>query len=189
MIGYRLISGPASEPVTVAEAKSQLHITSSNYDDYLSTIAIPAARAHTEIFLQRALITRVLDIYYSRFGRLKLPWSPLQSVDQVKYLDGNNVEQTLHPSVYEVDDIAEPSELHLAYGQAWPSLGYRRNPVTVRITTGYGNASDIPPDIRIAILLLVGHLNENREMTSPAQINTVPHGYEALLWPYRIQEF
>lgn len=189
MQGFKVVTAPAAEPVTAAQCKSQLHISGSASDDWLTTFAIPAARQHTELFLQRALISRQIDVFYSRFGILQLPHPPLIAVDSVQYLDGDDVEQTLHASVYDVDPVSEPACIYLAYGQTWPTLSYKPNPVTVRITTGYGTATDIPPDIIVALMMLVGHLNENREMTSPAEIRTVPNGYESLLWPYRIQRF
>lgn len=44
----------------------------------------------------------------------------------------------------------------------------------------------IPDDVKSAILLLMGHLFENREAINVGNIVTkLPLGYEDLLWPYR----
>lgn len=187
MNGYQEVIAPAAEPVTLAEAKKHLHFTNTDSDDYITNFLIPAARQHTETYIQAALIERTLDVFYGNFRKLQLPFPPLSSVTSVKYRDAANVEQTLATSVYDVDSISEPGCITLANGQAWPTLSYQPNPVTVRIVAGYGsNASDVPTVIRSAILMLIGHLYENRESSAPLQIHTVPLGYESLLIPYKI---
>ena len=190
MNGYQVVTPPANEPVTLAEVKAHLRITDSDSDDYITNFLIPAAREHTETYTQRALINRTLDVFYDRFRRMELPFPPLVSVESVKYVDATAVEQTLLTSVYDVDTVAEPGAVCLASGQSWPIINYQPNPITIRITAGYGaNASDVPTIIRSAILLLIGHLYENRESSTPLQIHSLPMGYESVLNPYRIWGF
>lgn len=57
---------------------------------------------------------------------------------------------------------------------------------TVRYRAGYA-ADAVPAPIRHAILLMVGHLYENRmAVTAATHIGAMPLGVDALLSPYRV---
>lgn len=45
----------------------------------------------------------------------------------------------------------------------------------------------INPSIRAAILLILGHLFENREDVTAAAAFELPNGAKSLLWPYRVE--
>lgn len=181
-------TAPSAEPVSVAEVKTHLRITVDDEDSYLDTL-IPAARQHTEEYLSRALITQTWALYLDRFAwpYVELPRPPLQSVGSVKYVDDDGITQTVAASEYTVDTDSEPGRVFESYDGEWPSHRTVEKAVTITYDAGYGaNASDVPQTIRHAILLLVGHMYENREASSPLTIKTVPMAYDSLLAPYRI---
>lgn len=138
---------------------------------------------------------------------IDLPFGPVQSITSVKYLvsqdaedtngdpilDSNGdpttevVELTLDASTYALDNYVTPNRLVLAYGESWPSTLGSLNSVKVRYVTGYVSAPDTPGNpvlprmARSAMLLMLGHLYENREALTPNAMTELPLGVQALL--------
>lgn len=50
-----------------------------------------------------------------------------------------------------------------------------------------GDALSLTPDIKLALMMMVGHWYANREAVSPEQLTPVPFSYRALLEPYRFK--
>lgn len=188
-----LQTAPASEPVTTAEAKSHLRVTTSDDDTYISTL-VTVARNHAETITRRALINQTWDYFLNRFpcdDKIVIPLPRLSSVTSVKYTDKDNVQSTLASNKYVVDTNGEPGQVVLAYGESWPSFTPRPvNAVEIRFVAGYGSsATNVPAGIRQAMLLLVGHWYENRELISELNLKEIPETVNALLWPYRVMGF
>ena len=182
-----LKNAPAGEPVSLAEAKKHLNVVTADDDDYIESLVV-AARQHSESVLKRALISQTWNYYLDSFPSvIELPKPPLRSVTSIKYIDNDGDEQTLGSSIYTVDIDAEPGQVYLAYNQSWPTLQSIVKSVNVEYIAGYGNSAAVPSSIKAAILLLVGNLYENRELTiSGTIITVVPNGYDSLLWPHRV---
>lgn len=175
----RLITAPAVEPVTLAEAKAHLYVTHSD-DDAIIGAYLAAAREDAEHRLQRALVEQTWELALDAFPNvIVLPMAPLASVTSIKYLDADGVEQTLDPATYYVDTDAEPGELVAKYGESWPSTRAERNAVRVRYVAGYGaDGRFVPAAIRQWILLRVGALYENRESAVAGQpIQAAPRDF------------
>jgi len=106
----------------------------------------------------------------------------------IKYYDTDNVVAYLDGSNYFFDTKSEPGRIYLAYGKSWPGDTLRpASGVCVTYIAGYGAASDVPKKIKQAMLLLIGHLYENREavQTTGLNIAEVPLGVGAILWQDR----
>ena len=74
-----LITPPALEPVSLAEAKAHLRIDGDD-DDALVTAAIVAARVHVEAATRRALIEQGWRVYLDAWPRKRIvpiPIAPL----------------------------------------------------------------------------------------------------------------
>jgi uncharacterized phiE125 gp8 family phage protein len=93
-----------------------------------------------------------------------------------------------------LDDYAFPARLVLnGSGRTWPALEAIPNAVRVRLEVGYlgpeASSDDagetLPKQLRAAILLLLGHLYENREATVEKSLAEIPFGVETLLRSYR----
>lgn len=179
-----VVTAAAEEPVTLTEVKEALGITHTEFDAVLVSAWIPAARDHAESYLNRAIINRTVDVFAHRFGPqgIKLPGG-LQSISSVSYYDSDNVQQTLAASNYQHD--LQYSRLILSYTGEWPDTYERLDAVTIRAVSGMGTLNSIPPAVKQAVLLLVGHFYENREATTPLSLNVLPIGVESLLYPYR----
>lgn len=116
---------------------------------------------------------------------IRLPCPNLIGVDSVSYTDTDGNPQTLDPSGYRVFGVGGRGHVAPAYGQAWPAARFEPEAVRIRFQAGYGDeAEDVPENIRHAILLLVGHLYENREaevVGLRAAAIELPTGVNALL--------
>jgi uncharacterized phiE125 gp8 family phage protein len=116
-----------------------------------------------------------------------IPKSPVTSVTHLKYVGDDGVLATLDPTYYQTDLVREPGRVQPAYLQAWPVARKQMNAVQLRVVAGYGAAATVPDDIKQCLLLLIGHLFENREATiSGTIIQNLPTGLEMLLVPHRV---
>lgn len=184
-----VVTPPSKEPLTIAEVKSHLGITSNDYDSAISR-RISAARDWVEIWTRRALITRTYAYKLERWPRkaiVALPMPPLQSVSSVKYYDTSDTEQTLSASEYKVDAVSMPGRVWFGYGM--PSTSDRPLPISIQYTAGYGNPSSVPATIKEAMLLLLGHWMDFQGDIQSGMPRTVPWAVEQMLSPYRVHEF
>lgn len=191
----KVITPPAVEPVTLAETKLHLRVTTSADDDQITAL-ITTARELVEQSLSRALISQTLELVLDSWpgSTIILPRPPLVSVTSIVYTDDAAADATFASTNYLVDADSTPGRIRLKSGKTWPSTTLQDlNAVRVRYVAGYGAAgTNVPQPIRQAILLLIGDWYENREATIVAQGMTatpLPNGVEALLWPYRIVSF
>ena len=183
-----LTAASAAEPVSVAEAKAQLRIDTSDEDALIGSLSV-AARMLVERTLGLALITQTwsyfLDVWPER-GCIALPLLPVQAVSAVTVHDADGGASVLDADSYSVDVLSAPARLVLK--SATPSVVTRSfNAFEVAFTAGYGDdAADVPQPIRHAILLLVAHWFERRE---PVELGAgpqeVPVIVAGLLHPYR----
>ncbi len=191
-MGLVLVTGPAAEPVTVAEAKAQLRVDITD-DDPLITSDILAAREMLERDTRRALITQTWDLVLDAFpadALLTLPLPPLSSVVSVTYKDQAGNVQTFSADNYVVDTSGLFGRIVLKDGVSWPSdTLWPAGGATVRFVAGYGDATMVPQLAKMAILLLVGHWYENREAVIAAGVmaREVPMAYERLMWLLRAE--
>jgi uncharacterized phiE125 gp8 family phage protein len=162
-------SGPAVEPVSLAEAKAHLRVTSPA-EDLLIASLVTAARVHIELTLSRALITQgwswFIDAWPDRTS-LPLPLTPVQSVEQVRVLTANAGVVTLDPADYLLDGQAQPARLVSKAGswrQNAPAPAYAANGIEIAFLAGFGpQPADVPEPLRQSILLLAAHWYERRE--------------------------
>lgn len=197
------IGGANAEPVTLAEAKEQLRVTDSNSDDLINRLII-AATDYTENVLSRSIIEKTIDLYLDAFPPadnvpIEIPMPPLISITSIKYYDNSDVEQTWSSALYTVDtDQSYKGRVYPAINQSWPSTRNYPKAVHVEYQAGYADSGDspvdeadnVPDEIKHAILLLIGHLFENREATTVGvEVKSVPLGYDALLANYKIRQF
>ena len=164
-MALKLITPPATEPISLTEAKLHLRVDGSDEDALISSL-ITAAREYCEAFQNRAYITQVWEITLDAFPRnlMVVPRPPLQSVDSIKYTDSSGTETTFDAENYIVDTDSEPGRIALAMNALWPTVTLQPiNGVRVRFTAGYGDATKIPLMVKQAILLLIGHWYEHRE--------------------------
>jgi uncharacterized phiE125 gp8 family phage protein len=178
---FKITTAPTSEPVTVAEAKTQLRIDTSTDDTLIGTY-ITVARQSLEKLMRRAFITQTITLKYDKFPSvIYLPRPPAISVTSIQYVDTDGATQTWGASNYDVDISSAPGNIQRAYNIDWPDIRDQANAITIVYTAGYGAASDVPEEIKLAIKLLVGSFYENREATTIARISELPLGIQMLV--------
>ncbi len=191
-MGLTLSSAPSVEPVATSEAKSQIRVDTSD-DDTLIGNYITASREHGEQMTRRAFITQTWVWKMDQFpanGVLYVPLPPLQSVTSVQYIDANGATQTWSTDDYDVDTSSQPGRIVPVYNNSFPTTRNDTNAVTVTFVAGYGDAgSDVPEQLRVAMMQLVGHWYENREeVIVGSSVSRLPNVVETLFNLYSMPE-
>lgn len=184
-----LLSGPAVEPVTLAEAKLFLRVEHDDDDDLIAAL-VAGSRIHVESQTRRALITqswRLTRDAWPQSGRLFVLPVPLVSLVAARVYTSATATQALDLSVFTVDKASAPARLAFAAG-ALPSPGRAVAGIEIDITAGYGAApANVPGPLRQAIRLLTAHWYENRGLAAVRQsVAVLPASVDALIAPYRV---
>jgi hypothetical protein len=201
-----LVTPPAVEPVSLAEAKLHLRVDGAS-DDTLIANAIAAARQAAEDFCGLAFIAQTWRLYLDAFPSTPLGWwdgvadgaiadkqsviaiprPPLGSVVSVKTYDDADAATVLPASAYFVDTANRPGRLVLRAGQSWPTTRLRpANGIEVEFTAGYGaDGSFVPLPLRQAVLAHVAWLYQHR---GDEAAEGIPAAALALYRPYRVAQ-
>ena len=182
MSGLVIHTEPASEPITLAEAKSYLRVDSSG-DDALITSLIVSARKLCEEHMQRAIMSQTLQLfidsteeidqplwegmrtgpylnYYKNY--IDLPMPTVTTVTHVKTYDDEDNATTFASSNYYVDNAKQPARIVLRTGSTFPTALRVANAIEVKYVTGYSNANSVPEPIKFAIYQVLTYLYEHR---------------------------
>ena len=182
-----LVTDLVTEPVSLADAKAHLRVTTTDDNDLITAI-ITTARTYIELITGLSLGPKTWDIYFENFkgDELYLPYAPLVSVTYVKYYDFGGTQNTWDSSNYIVDTDSIPGRVYPVYNGYWPSdsRGYEKD-INVRFVSGYADADAVPNPLKHAIMMMVGELYENREISLVgATINDLPFAVKHLIAPY-----
>lgn len=212
-MGYLRTLEPSTEPITLAEAKAQCSVDTSDFDDLLNALIV-GSRSWVENYLRRSLITQTWHAYFDEFpandrafnvgpersaetyngyrrGTIYLPFPPLISVTSLKYVAIDGTLTTLVANTdYQVETTTgAEARIIPAYNASWPATRLQMEAVQVIYTAGYGAASDVPQPIKQAMLLLIAAWFKNREATADefeALKKKVPFAVECLLDSYKV---
>lgn len=205
-MGLIRVAPPQGEVIPLAELKRELRV---DHDDDDSDIrdALEAAVSHLEGdgtapgWLGRVLLPQDWAMTLDEFPAhgtarraIALPLAPVIAVASIAYVDDAGVEQILDAAQYRLLADRVPAEIVPAYGTIWPAT--RNDVAVIRVTfrAGYEGAeadsppgpNGVPPAIRRALKLIVGHWYANRETVNIGNIvNELPWAATRLLEPYR----
>lgn len=190
---FRLITAPAVEPVSLADAQEHLRASIGGTDATLIEGYLQAAREVVENHTGRALMPQTWELRLPEFpvGAITLPVPPVMSVTSLRYTSAAGVDTLLASTAYQVEassgPTAQPALLWPAVGTVWPATQLDdRAAVRVRFQAGYANAGAVPAALRAAILLVLGELYENREASATKPPSEIP-AVRRLLDPYRVR--
>jgi uncharacterized phiE125 gp8 family phage protein len=137
----RIVTPPASYPVTLAEAKAQLRATDTS-NDVMITALIPAATKFCQSLVQRVFVLQTLEWVLPCWRDcLEIPIAPVlaDQITSIKYVDWvSQAQQTLASSAYVVqtrgDSVPHRPEIrhHLAAGVR-ALAGAGRDPLRCRL--------------------------------------------------------
>jgi uncharacterized phiE125 gp8 family phage protein len=205
--GLRVITPPASEPVSLDLAKRHCRID-TDADDELIEMYVTSARMWAETFLNRALFTQKLQynitwappptatplvpqsliVFPLNWPPLvkrpiELPRAPAVSVEQIKWGPLEDMQ------IADTDDYTLNLGVEPGYIAVKPQLlpQIPQQSMIIDFTAGNDPASAyaVPTPIIHAILLLTAFLYEQRGDVEAA----MPETAKALLWPYRLWTF
>jgi uncharacterized phiE125 gp8 family phage protein len=183
-----LLTPPATEPVSLAEAKGYLRVEHADDDDLIAAL-IASARAHVEAQTRRALITQVwrhsLDMWPIGDRVLVLP-APLQELVAARVYDEEGNAQAIDLETLVVDTISVPG---VVWFRPWsvPGPGRKHGGIELDAVAGYGDAAvDVPPSLKLAIRMLVAHWYENRGVIASGSGAPLLATAATLLAPYRV---
>lgn len=194
---YKVVTAATTEPVSLADARLHLRLSDDETaEDTLIDGLISAAREYAEHYTGRALAQQTLEMALDAFPAVDrravvvqsddlsivLAQPPVQTVSSITYVDPLGATQTLATSAYALSQYGESRRVNLAGGATeWPQTKAVADAVQIQYVTG---AADVPRAARAAILLLVGHLFENRQeavVDLRAAAVQIPLGAKALL--------
>lgn len=164
-MAYKLITAPATEPVTLAEAKTHLNAVGTDDDTYITALIV-AAREAAETVTERVLMTQTWELALDTFpDALELIRVPVQSVTSITYDDADGVATVLGASAYSLDTADDAGFAYIvpAYNTQWPVTQDSINAVRVRFVAGYASAAAVPQQVKQWILLRIGLLYKHRE--------------------------
>jgi hypothetical protein len=212
---------PQSEPVTLQEAKDHLYQTNTNQDavitemissareqaeDFTSRGFLPQTftmyldgfpgTGHNSRNLYSPEAWELVHILLSHGGEITMPRAPLiqndtLGIDFIKYIDTTGAQQTLDPSLYQVDPQSDcdPVRILPAYGKVWPATRPQPNAVIIQFQVGYADAAHVPSRAKLAIKQTLADWFENREavtLDARGKAQQLPNSAKETLWDLRL---
>lgn len=193
-----LVTPPAEEPVTLAEAKLWMKVDGGDEDALISSL-ITTARMTAEEYTRRAFVTQTwrltldtgargvpdwltagtYDLPVNCFGgdiptAFELPRQPILSITGVTTYDGDNVAAVFAPANYSL------SGTRIVLTDYWPSGLRPYGGAEITYVCGYGNAAAVPEPIKTAIKMHAQKMYDDRTVCD------LPGGCERLLRQYRV---
>lgn len=187
-MGLLRLEAPAVDLIEIDALKLRLKIDDDTDDIGLSQL-LSAATRRAEQKTQRAFLTQKWRLTLAGFpckksGEILLPLPPLQSVEQITYVDQFGAELIMDPADYQVVPNDVLGAVYPAVGAAWPCTNGSKSAVKIDFTCGYGDPAEVEPDIILAVLFLVAHYDQNREAVTDRTMSVLPMGVDDLLSPY-----
>ena len=195
-MSWQITTEPATEPITLVEAKAHLRVDFSDEDDYIDTLIV-SARRYCEAYCNRVFITQTWRQNLSEWvNPIQLKVNPVISVTSLKYYDTNEAQQTITDNAnnYQKDLNSDVAKIYEGLVNTFPAIGSTINPIEIITVCGYGAAADVPDDIKHAIKFMVSYFYENREgvnvpLNNAASDIKPPTAVKSLLTRYRINVF
>jgi len=155
----RIYEAPATEPISLSEAKSFLRVDTTD-DDTLITGLIKTATNQCELSIDKSLITKKykLSLYEKMERFLVLPHRPIQSIESITKYEEDGTSDVISASEYNLDTEK---------GQVILEQNLYDYKIEVIYTAGYGVASAVPEDIKHALLIHIAKMYDDRNGYSP----------------------
>lgn len=200
----KIITPATAEPISLALARKQCKIDAElvgsplelfHEDDELLEVYITAAREWCEDYLGLLIAPTVVEIRLSDFdGDITLESGPVLFVNSIAYTDADGVDQVVDDALYALDTTGQVAVVRLVEDAEWPTSDGSNDNISVMYSIGYSAVGDSPQDaplpkrIKVAMLLIVAHLNKNREETVERALSNIPMGVRSMLGPLKLRK-
>lgn len=170
-----------AEVITLSEARSQARISDELTDDMLR-IYIEAARNHVEDWAENALVESTYAFYFDESQASYEIYRPINSITTFEYKTDDNT-GTYSGSLTGGDyHLNSDQGLITLNDSVMTDIIEQSNAVKITAVAGQSNVGKIKANIRLAMLLMISHWNENRENTVTGTIIAeIPMGAKDLL--------
>lgn len=182
---YKEITPAGGEPITREEAKEHLKVDPDiTADDALIDRLLKGARQFVEKRTGIACLSSTWELILDQFpasGVIYILKKPVTAISKVEYYASDDAAEytELSASNYQTDVDSNVARVRIT---SVPSIGDKLNAVKVTFVVGYSASENVPEYIRSAILVLTGHLYENRqEEITGTVISRLGKGFEYLL--------
>ena len=177
--------GPLFNIQTLREQVRIDAIGDAHPDDALLLRQAAAARAHAELHTGLAIGEQTREVAGNSFWDLvnhSLPGGRPDLVEAFEYRSlGTAAWTAVDAGVFYYD--AYDGALRFWAGAIVPTLPDIYNAARIRYVVG----TDVPVDVRAAVLLITADLYLNRETSAPADLRPLPLGARELLAPHRLE--
>jgi len=184
-----VITAPATYPVSLTEAKTQLRILNADttYDTEVTRL-ITAATQWIERRYSISIITQtreqVQDNFYERYPIYRgdsqrwyslfpvmILYPPVQSITTFAYTDQSGTNQTLvagtdytaYGTMTTTAGAQDIENCRLILINKWPTFQFIPDAIRITYVTGFGIATQVPEVIKTAVLMVISGLFENRQ--------------------------
>lgn len=183
-IGFqsKIKTQPSVEPVTTAEFKTYVKVDFTDDDTLIGEI-LKAARRQAEQYTQRAFLSQVITLFWDRYQQeMSIPYPPNISIDKVELRFEDQTEVLTLNTDYFVLGL-ETKRIRI------PTVSSRQS-LEIEITAGYGtSATDVPLDIKLAIMKIAANYYDNRVDFMSDAANLIPENSRSLLDQYVVYNF
>lgn len=180
--GLNLVAAPASEPITLTEAKQHCRVDISDDDTIIGT-CITSARQFIENVLGRRLATQTWDLILDRFPwgvhDMRCPYGPWQSITYIRYIDLNGNVQTMATSDYNLDSTSFEPRIYLSWAKIYPVPRPIQNAVTIRHISGCATVGE---NLKSAVKMRTKHLyDEARGVLDPFKLEKTRSAFDSIM--------
>jgi uncharacterized phiE125 gp8 family phage protein len=180
-----LITPPAVEPVTLADARAFLKISATSEDAVLERL-LRTARETVEAQAGLALISQTWRLHLDRWprsGRIALYRYPVREIVEIRAYEPDGTPVIIEPGERHLHQGSRPQRLYLAQRANSSTLGG----LEIDFISGFGETgAEVPDALKHAILTLTAHLYEFRgAFDGEAQPVSFPPAFDRLVQVWR----
>ena len=178
----RRVGSAGTPPVTLFDAKAHLRVTGTDEDTLIEALIATACEAVGQA-AGRVLALETWEMADCGFlGAVRLVKSPVVEIVSVKHYaaDVLTTDTLANYRLYADDDYSQVVPIT---GATWPVWQDRPDGTIIQFTAGY---SVLPDALRLAVLLMVAHLYENRSAVGDGTVKDLPLSMDYLIGLHRL---
>lgn len=187
------VTEAADAPDLIEELKSHLRLNNGTDEDDELERFVGSALSLWEFATNSVALPTTFRQWFPNFNSvLELARSPVISIEEVGYYDGDDEPQTLAaydkttaPGGWRADLTGNSALVYLPNCTAPSTSTLRVRPVYVDYVAGaWADVDYMPSDAVLAVLLLAAHFYNNRESHTELDLKELPQGFQRVCQKY-----